>query len=312
MKDEKKDKKCQLDDITENIPKELDEKTATELSKRLAELGSNGLPTNPKGLKEFKEIMAGFGQGNPVKASIQFYDMLSDSYNVMFSTHPLGRPRINPFQPRKWNPSMPAEKLDINYSAQSGGRLIPGVNTYMWKTRKRESKHGEEEIVPNLDLYLDSSMSMPNPIEEISLPVLAGFVVAKKAHKKGANIRSTNFSGTNQHKTQEWTRELNKIFENLVTYYNGGTVFPISKLLEDGDPKQVLVITDSFIGNEDECRNSISELIKRNKGNKVAVYALHPVPNSAYLKQAGAEVISGTTTDIFKKSIGRINEVYSL
>ena len=36
---------------------------------------------------------------------------------------------------------------------------------------------------------------MPNPIDQISLPVLASFVVAKKAHRKGANIRSTNFSG---------------------------------------------------------------------------------------------------------------------
>jgi len=312
LKDEQKDKKSELDDISENIPKELDEKTATELAKRLAEIGSNGLPTNPQGLKEFKEVMAGFGQGNAVKASIQFYDMLSNSYNVMFATKPFGKSRINPFQPVKWTPSMPLDKLDINYSSQVGGKLIPGVNTYAWNTRKRESKHGEEEVVPNLDLYLDSSSSMLNPTEEISLPVLAGFVVAKKAHKKNANIRSTNFSGNDQYKTQEWTRDLEKIYENLVIYYKGGTVFPVNKLLEDGDPKQVLIITDSFIGNENECESSISELRKRNKNNKVVVYAIHPVPDSEYLRQAGAEIIQGTTTDIFKKSIGKVNEVYSL
>ena len=312
LKDKEKDKKSQLDDVTENIPKEIDENTATELAKRLAQIGSNGLPTNPQGLKEFKEIMAGYGQGNAVKASIQFYDMLSNSYNVMFATKPFGRPRINPSQPIKWNPSMPAEKLDVNYSVSSGGRIIPGVNTYGWNTRKRESKCGKEEVVPNLDLYLDSSSSMSNPVEEISLPVLSGFVVAKKAHKKGAILRSTNFSGDGQYETQEWTRDLYKIYENLVTYYNGGTVFPVKKLLEDGDPKQVLVITDSFVANRDECADSIIELRKRNKGNKIAVYALHPAQDSGYLKQAGAEIIHGTNTDIFKELIGKVSEVYSL
>src|SRR3989344_2357960 len=73
MKNENKDKQSQLDDVSSNIPKQIDEKTATELAKRLAEIGSDGMPTNPQGLKEFKEIMAGTGKGDPVKASIQFY-----------------------------------------------------------------------------------------------------------------------------------------------------------------------------------------------------------------------------------------------
>ncbi len=299
-----------FDDITQNIPKNLDEKTTRELAKRLAEIGSDGLPKSGQGLKEFQEIMAGFGQGDPVKASIEFYDLLSNAYEVRFATRPFGTAKVSPFQPIKWQPSLGAERLDVPYSLQAGGRLIPGVNTYAWNTRRRETK-GLEEVVPNLDLYLDSSGSMLNPVHEISLPVLAGFVVAKKAHRKGVQIRATNFSGKNQYKTAGPSRNLREIFEVLVTHYNGGTVFPTNTLLDDYSPKQVLVITDTFLGNENETANAITELKSRHKGNRVTIYSLHDVDRADYLRNAGAEIIPGTSTDIFKRVIGKADEVYA-
>ena len=310
LEDEEKDGEAALDDIANAIPEKIDEKTAKELAKRLSKIGSDGLPKDGSGLKDFKDIMAGFGQGDPIKASIAFYDNLSDSYDVRFATRPFGRPRTSPFQPVKWHPSMGADKLDIDYSLLNGGRIIPGINTYAWNERRRETRGGVEEVIPNLELYLDTSMSMPNPIETISLPVLSGFVAAKKAHRKGASIKSVNFSGNKQYKMQPWTRDLNKIFENLVIFYNGGTVFPVDVLLEDNGPKQVLLITDSFVGNPQETADAIAELKTRNKGNNVTVYSLHSVDNADYLRNAGAEVIHGTTTDIFKRVIGKAEEVY--
>lgn len=311
LEDEKGDGESSMGNASGNMPQQIEEKTEKELAKRLAEIGSNGLPGNKEGLKEFKEIMAGFGKGDPVKASISFYDMLSKSYDVMFATKPFGRPRTNPFQPVKWNPSMDADKLDVNYSAQVGGKIIPGINTYMWNTRRREVRGGLEEVNPNLDLYLDSSMSMQNPIEGISLPVLAGFVAAKKANRKGATVRSTNFSGEGQSKTQEATRDLQSVFENLVIHYNGGTVFPQDVLSAGEDPRQAIIITDTFIANKEKVGNAIAEFKKRNKDNRVTIYALNPVIESDYLQNAGAEVIHGTTTDIFKRVIGKADEVYT-
>ena len=121
----------------------------------------------------------------------------------------------------------------------------------------------------------------------------------------------TSFSGEGQYITQESTRDLYKIFENLVVYFDGGTVFPSDKLLDASDPKQVLVITDTFIHNGEEAANAISELKSRHKGNNVTIYAMDEVADAAYLKEAGAEVIHGTTTDIFKRVIGKAEEVYS-
>lgn len=300
-----------MDSISDNIPSSLDEKTSSEIAKRLSEIGTNGLPTNPAGLKEFKDILAGFGKGDPLEASILFYDRLSDAYNVTFAEKPFGRPRENPLQPVKWQPSMGVDRLDVDYSVQVGGRVIPGVNAYTWNTRRRESHGGFEETTPHLDLYLDSSQSMPNPIETISLPVLAGFVASKKALRKGASVRVTNFSGKGQCETQEWTATKDTLFRKLVRHLNGGTVFPTNALTESSkDPKQILVITDTFIGNEEETIRAIQAVLDRNKGNRVAVYAISPSPATDYLRTAGAEVIRGTTTDIFRSVIGKADEVY--
>lgn len=311
LEDKQKDQSTSLDPQSGQYHDTIDERTARELAKRLAEIGSNGLPTNPKGLKEFKDIMAGYGQGDPKKASVIFYDKLSEAYDVMFATRPFGRPRVNPFQPIKWEPSMGADRLDVDYSIQSAGRIIPGVSTYAWNTRKRDAFGGMEEVVPDLDLYIDSSGSTTNPIEDISLFVLASFVLAKKAHRKGAKIRSTNFSGNRQYKTEDYTRDLDKIFENLVIYYNGGTVFPSSQLAVAQSPRQVVVITDTFLGNEQETVEAIAELRNKHKGNSATIYALHPVANGDSFRRAGAQVIHGTTTDIFKEVIGRANHVYA-
>ena len=312
LENEEKDGDSGLDNNPgNNLPKTIDGKTAQELAKRLAQIGSDGLPQNAEGMKEFQEIMAGYGEGNATQASIQFYDMLSKSYDVMFATRPFGRPRTNPFQPVKWSPSMGAERLDVNYSVHVGGKIIPGVNTYAWNTRKRDAFGGLEEVVPNLDIYLDTSMSMPNPTQEISLPVLAGFVAAKKAHRKGASIRVTNFSGKGQSVTQDSTHELSKVFETLVVHYNGGTVFPTDVLAGGTDPKQVLVITDTFLGNETDTAKAITDLRSRNKANKITVYEIHAGSHGGYLRGAGAEVIQGTTTDIFRKVIGKADEVYT-
>ncbi len=311
LENEEKDKEGSMDDLTQNIPSQLDEVTTRELAKRLAEIGSDGLPSNQEGLKEFKEILAGRGKGDPLEASIAFYNLLASSYDVPFATRPLGRQRQSPLQPVQWHPSAGIDALDVEYSVACGGKLIPGITTYAWNQRKREIHGGNEEVVPNLELLLDGSGSMPNPLETISLPALAGFVAARKAHRKGAQIRVTTFSGEGQCHTEGWTRDLNRIFKTLVTYFNGGTVFPQEKLLGDGDPKQVLVITDADFSNKKESADAITALRQRHQQNRVTIYALHPLDMADYLREAGAEVIHGTTPEIFKRTIGKADEVYA-
>src|SRR3989338_5451357 len=57
LEDEKQDGKGGFDNTPgNNIPKDIDDKIAQELAKRVAQIGSDGLPQNPQSLKEFQEI----------------------------------------------------------------------------------------------------------------------------------------------------------------------------------------------------------------------------------------------------------------
>ena len=49
----------------------------------------------------------------------------------------------------------------------------------------------------------------------------------------------------------------------------------------------------------------------KNMNNKFSIYALKQAESDSYLKRAGAEVIYGTTAEIFKKVIGKAEEVYA-
>ena len=77
------------------------------------------------------------------------------------------------------------------------------------------------------------------------------------------------------------------------------------------DPKQVVVITDTFLGNEVQTAEAITQLRQRHKGNRVAIYEIHAGKHGDYLRKAGAEVIAGNDTQIFKRVIGRAHEVYT-
>jgi len=299
-------------DASLNIPEKLEGKIEKELAKTLAEIGTEGLPGNSEVLKEFQEILRDYGIENIIQASINFYDGLSDSYDVIFAARPFGGAGSNPLRPKKWYPSMSADSMDVAYTILTGGRIIPGVTTYAWDQKRRQSRRGLEGTVSDLELYIDGSRSAPNPVEKSSLLVLAGFVVSKKVYRSGARLRSTVFSGEGQSVTQDWTRELYSIFENLTKYYGGNSYFPTEKLLEGNEPRQVIIITDAFLHNREETADAIRAFIRRNGRNKVSVYALHELDEANYLREAGAEVISGNTTEVFRNIIGGADELYKI
>ena len=300
--EEEKEQKAGLpyfDDITSNMPQKPDRELLEDIAKRLAN------PNNQSGFDEFKDLTAGAGKGDAKYASKSFYETLAKAYDVEFAVKPNARAKPSPFQPEKWHPSMGADRLDIDYSMQIAGKLIPGVTTYTWKHRKRDRKNGLKDIIPDVDIYLDGSGSTQDPLEKLSLFVLTVFVVARKAHKLGAKMRITVFSGEEQHSTQEWTRDLNAIYDKAIIHYGGGTSFPTRQLLRDTSQKQVIIVTDAVLDNKEQTAAAVNEVLKSNKGNKVTVYAITTAAYTGYLEKVGAEVIPGTTTDIFKKVIGK-------
>ncbi len=279
-----------------------------EIARRLARQGSDGLPTNPDAIREYRDVVAGWGEGDIVKASVSFYEQLALKYCVRFASQPYGRQRSSPFSLRKWCPSDPVGELDVQHSVLTSGVVVPGVTTQKWRSRTSTVKSGERECIPTLDILIDSSGSMPNPVEVVSLPVLAGFVAARRAQRQG--VRVLNYDGKCVEIPR--THDLGEVYKGLVMYQNGGTVFPVEQFLAcpEEDPRLSLIITDTFFANTDQAVRAMSDFRKRNKHNRVTIYAITSLPNVDELIRAGAECIHGTTPNIFKHVLGKTERAY--
>jgi hypothetical protein len=90
----------------------------------------------------------------------------------------------------------------------------------------------ERERVPvDLDIYVDSSGSMPNPQQRTSFLTLAGSIIALSALRAGSRVQATLWSGKHEvTATDGFVRDEDAILRVLTGFYGGATCFPIHRL----------------------------------------------------------------------------------
>jgi len=144
--------------------------------------------------------------------------------------------------------------------------VIPGMTTVqrVWGTTEGR----EPKLEPlDLDLYVDSSGSMPNPQQITSYPALAGAILCLSALRAGARVQATLWSGKNEFaSTGGFVRDQESVLRVLTGYFGGATAFPIHVLRDtyaarkpDARPAHVLVISDDGVStmfDNDERGNS--------------------------------------------------------
>jgi hypothetical protein len=119
----------------------------------------------------------------------------------------------------------------------------------------------------DLDLYVDSSGSMPNPQHMTSYPALAGAILCLSALRAGAHVQATLWSGKAQFtSTNGFVRGQEGILRVLTGYFGGATAFPIHVLRDtyatrkpNARPAHILVISDDGVStmfDRDEHGNS--------------------------------------------------------
>lgn len=165
-----------------------------------------------------------------------------------------------------WDIGDPLDDIDWLQSLIASPRPIPGVTT----VRRVEgiSPGRERQRTPvDLDVYVDSSGSMPDPTQRISYLALAGAIVALSALRSGSRVQVTLWSGKPQViDTAGFVRDEDRILRVLTGYFGGATCFPIHRLRETfshrqpGDrPVHILMISDDGITtmfDRDERNNS--------------------------------------------------------
>ncbi len=254
------------------------------------------------GMKDFKELVAGTGAGTQTQALVWYYRDLSRRYEVRFQPVRSEDGEEVPNAPISWGMGHPFERLDLPYSVYTSGKVVPTLTTKQWD-RSRMDVVARRRTPPDVVIILDASGSMTNPVTEVANAVLAGFVMARSAVNLGAKVGLVVYSDRGRTLTVEPVWDVRRVEDALVTYYGGGTVFPVQEFrrlaaLELHRPKHFCLISDTEITNVVEASFHLAKALEGHPENSGSVFLIDQ-PSSEK-----AEVIREAGYDIFPVSRG--------
>ena len=187
--------------------------------------------------------------------AVRYYRERALPYLVPFPSRPnpeSPEPQLEGLEP--WEIGDPLDDLDWLQSVMQSPTPIPGLTT-MRRVYGREEGRVRERMPVDLDMYIDSSGSMPNPQVQMSYLALAGAIIALSALRTGSRVQVTLWSGKNQvMHTKGFVRDEDSILRVLTGFYGGATCFPIHRLRETytslaakARPIHILQISDDGI-----------------------------------------------------------------
>ena len=150
-----------------------------------------------------------------------------------------------------WDVGEPVEAVDWLATTLRSPVVVPGVTTVQRISGTVEGDRRDKQPV-DLDIYVDSSGSIPNPARYESFLALAGAILALSALRVGARVQATLWSGAGQFTgTDGFVRDERAVLSILTGYFGGATAFPLHVLREtyrDRDrPTHIVVISDDGV-----------------------------------------------------------------
>lgn len=205
---------------------------------------------------EYGQILKSLGLNlTDHEIAVRYYRERAIPYLVRFPAKPCPQ-SVDPLPEglEPWTIGSSLEDIDWTSSVFSNAHLIPGMTTLqrVWGTSEGNSP---ESKPIDLDLYVDSSGSMPNPQMSTSYLTLAGAIICLSALRAGARVQVTLWSGTRQFiTTNGFIQDETKILEVLTGFFGGATAFPIHILRDTFEkrspsarPVHVMCISDEGV-----------------------------------------------------------------
>lgn len=191
-------------------------------------------------------------------AAIRYYRERAIPHLVPFPT----RARVKSTEPlpegmEQWEISDPLEAVDWLATTLRSPVVVPGMTTVQrFYGTVDGADLGLEPV--DLDLYVDSSGSMPNPQASVSYLTLAGTIIALSALRAGARVHATLWSGTRQFtSTDGFVRDEQAVMGILTGHFGGATAFPLHVLRDTyadgrhgvaaGRPTHIVVVSDDGV-----------------------------------------------------------------
>lgn len=226
--------------------------------------------------------------------AVRYYRDRALPHLIRFPVRP--QPQALELQPEglePWDPGDPLDALDWMQSVLQSPTVIPGLTTVQRTYGEAPGREPAAEPV-DLDLYVDSSGSMPDPQRFTSYLALAGAVVALSALRVGARVQVTLWSGKHQiMHTGGFVRSEEAILRVLTGFFGGATAFPIHRLRETYSQRSardravhILHLSDDGITtmfDRDERGNSGWDVAEQalqaaRGGGTMALNLFHPLP----------------------------------
>lgn len=153
-----------------------------------------------------------------------------------------------------WEFGESVEDIDWLHSVALSPVPIPGLTTVR-RQLERDAGCEREQVPVDLDIYVDSSGSMPDPQRNVSYLALGGAIIALSALRTGAAVQATLWSGKNQVLgTKGFVRRADDVLRVMTGFFGGATCFPIHRLRDTYDdkaarrrPVHILMISDDGI-----------------------------------------------------------------
>jgi hypothetical protein len=240
---------------------------------------------------EYAQILRDAGMElSDLDAAAMYYRELALPHLLPFPRRlapPVSDPLPEGLEP--WALGDPLDDLDWFQSVMVSPTVFPGLTTVQRVWGNSEGSDPAEQPV-DLDIYVDSSGSMPDPTTTLSYPALAGAIVCLSALRAGSAVQATLWSGPGQVLTTDgFIRDPNRILRVLIGYFGGSTQFPLGVLRDTYDPSRVLrrnvhllQISDEGIDTmvaENDLRNddgwSARQAMKRGGGRGTMVLQLY-------------------------------------
>lgn len=195
-----------------------------------------------------------FGAGHGAGAAAFRKAVFSKHYKRLVDAHLLDAPLADeqpepdvflPTVTEAWEPGEDPRRIDWVQSVIYAGAMASAMPLM----REHEPDDPPELLqrFPALEIYVDTSGSMPNPTHGLNVMTLSGLVLAASALRKEGKVRGAIYSWGDPI-TSEWMYAEEKALDFFMHFAGGGTQFPWPTLeawAEDGEASVRVIISDS-------------------------------------------------------------------
>ncbi|HOX43587.1 MAG TPA: VWA domain-containing protein [Myxococcota bacterium] len=141
-----------------------------------------------------------------------------------------GADALTPTTLAPWELGEEPARVDWLASLGRAGVAIPGL-TLLEREYEAGQAQGPAEAPPWLEVYIDSSGSMPDPSRDWSELAFAGFLLSRAALEAGSRVRLVQFSGPgNVRAMPDFSADRRAVERALLEHLGGGTQFPFDEL----------------------------------------------------------------------------------